>query len=94
MFSLLLAQLIDQTPACLANCWQLEVALNSFPGAIHQPIDGVGERGPVILSLFVAGDTERCCNGRMQQPDSHDNRGLNHGHLCSQVGPEPHSRGQ
>lgn len=47
------AQLIDQTPARLANCWQLQVALNSFTGAIHRPIDGVGE--PAILGLFVAG---------------------------------------
>lgn len=53
MFSLLPTQLIDQTPACLANCWKLQVALNSFTGAIHRPIDGA--RGTASLGLFVAG---------------------------------------
>lgn len=34
------------------------MALKSFPGVIHQPIDGVGERESMNLGLFVAGDKE------------------------------------
>lgn len=50
------AQLIDQTPACVANCCQLQVALNSFPGAIHQPIDG----GGLCAGTRSAAVTEGC----------------------------------
>lgn len=57
------------------------------------PSSHTSSRLPGMRTIAAGFDTFTivgCCNKRMQQPISHDNRDL----CCSQVCLQPHSRGQ